>query len=336
MLRFAVPTSRITSQPLSALPITHLPSDRLFLGVYDSETRAFEDALLDVEQEFISWEVAGDMSAFLAATRTKHRVPLITIEPWVTASGVTARVLTETVAGRNDDLILANAHAIREHVPQQVMISFAHEMDLVGKYPWALANPQMYVRAYRHYVDLIRAEGVANVTWLWSPTGTENAAAYYPGDDYVDMIGVTALVYQGNNIRTGARGAASFDSCFSPIYSRTEGFSKPIIIAELGIAADGGDQAQWLSEAFVSFDRYPLLHGVVYFHSQYAPNTRCEDEPDFRLRDAATQHVPSALPFSMQWRPDRVALEAVSERATERPIPRHRAGRPRGRLLKST
>lgn len=308
---------------LPAAPVVSLPADRPFLGVYDSETRAFDDANMDVEQAFISWEETDDLAAFLAACRERRRVPLVTIEPWTTASNVTANVLIETITGRNDALIRANARAIRRVAPQQVLVRFAHEMDLVGKYPWAVAEPRRSIAAYRHYFQIFRAEGVDNVAWLWSPAGDVDATAYYPGDDCVDFVGVTILEYRARNVRTGSAWAPSFDACFAPMYERMMRFGKPIVVAELGVAVGApGHQPAWLIDALQCFDAYPLLRGVVYFHSDNAPNAQTADRPDFRLTNAGVDRGIPVLPFQIE--PHANGWERGAER-----IERHRAGRRR-------
>lgn len=59
-------------------------------------------------------------------------------------------------------------------------------------------GPERFCDAYRHIIDLFRAQGVTNVTWVFHvnceniPDESWNRmAAYYPGDDYIDWIGIS-------------------------------------------------------------------------------------------------------------------------------------------------
>lgn len=268
--------------PTPALPVVSLASDHLLLGVYDP-AGAFNDVPLDIEHAYISWERADLIGPTVGAIRQRSRVPLLTIEPWTTASGDPANVLADTAAGKNDDVIRQDAAAIRAQAPQQVIVRFAHEMDLIGNYPWSIADSDLYIRAYRHYVDLFRSVGVQNVLWVWSPAGNTNAPAYYPGDAYTDWVGVTVLEYKEWDIRAGATDGLSFDALFGPKYDVVSPFGKPVLIAELGVSGDAAYQTSWLQGAFQSASGYALLHGMVYFNAVNAPNNVTGDQPDFRI-----------------------------------------------------
>lgn len=55
-------------------------------------------------------------------------------------------------------------------------------------------NAEKYVRAYKHVVDHLRAQGVTNVAYVWHSWAQNNSTAamsWYPGDSYVDWIGVS-------------------------------------------------------------------------------------------------------------------------------------------------
>lgn len=266
------------------LPDAALPTDRRFFGVYGAETGAADNQPLDVEHNFISWEKADDMARFIASARQRQRVPLVTVEPWTTASRESGNVLLDTVRGANDAVIRADARAIKSQAPQVVLVRFAHEMELTGNYPWAAADPERYIDAYRHYVDIFRSEGVTNVRWMWSPAGNADAPRFYPGDGYVDFVGLTILSNKAWDLSVGATDALSFEDLFGAKYATVSPFGKPIVIAEFGAANDSeGRQAAWLRDAFTAFPRYPLLRGVVYFNSINAPNTWTGATPDFRL-----------------------------------------------------
>ncbi len=270
--------------PDASLPVVELPTDRRVFGVYDFQTHALDGRPLDIDHDFISWDKPGEISRFIASSRTKQRVPLVTIEPWTTASNDGHNILADTAYGANDAVIRADAQAIKAQAPQVILVRFAHEMELTENYPWAIANPGLYIEAYRHYVDLFRAEGATNVLWMWSPAGNGDAPRFYPGDNYADLVGLTILSNKEWDLSVGATEALSFDELFGVKYRTVAPFGKPIVIAEFGVANDSdGRQAAWLQDAYASFDQYPLLRGLVYFNSMNAPNSWTGTVPDFRL-----------------------------------------------------
>ncbi len=270
--------------PDAPLPVVELPTDHLAFGVYDVQTHAFDARPLDISHDFISWDKPNDLSRFIVASRMKQRFPLVTIEPWTTASNDGHNLLADTANGANDAVIRADAQAIKAQAPQVIIVRFAHEMELTDNYPWAIANPSLYIQAYRHYVDLFRAEGATNVLWMWSPAGNGDAPRFYPGDAYVDSVGLTILSNKEWDLSVGATDALSFDELFGVKYRTVERFGKPIFIAEFGVANNADSrQAAWLQNAYASFAHYPLLRGVVYFNSMNAPNSWTGTIPDFRL-----------------------------------------------------
>jgi mannan endo-1,4-beta-mannosidase len=65
-----------------------------------------------------------------------------------------------------------------------------HEMN--GDWFWwgsRNITPQEYIKLYRITVDYLRSQGIKNVLYAWSPD-TRADFDYYPGDDYVDILGL--------------------------------------------------------------------------------------------------------------------------------------------------
>jgi hypothetical protein len=100
-------------------------------------------------------------------------------------------------------------------------------------------GPERFVDTYRHIIDIFNAEGVNNVTWFFhvdvnsSPDESwNNARAYYPGDAYIDWLGVS--VY----------GPIEPDEDYESFVDLLDGFypellsissAKPIAVLEFGI-----------------------------------------------------------------------------------------------------
>ena len=103
--------------------------------------------------------------------------------------------------------------------------------------------------------ELFNGENVSNVTWVLSfNTDSINASSdfteYYPGDNYVDWLGL-----DGYNWGTSQPGSSwrTFDQVMagnSDAYAQASGFGKPVILAEFASAEVGGDKAAWIEDAF--------------------------------------------------------------------------------------
>ena len=89
----------------------------------------------------------------------------------------------------------------------------------------------------------------------WKPAWGALRPLDGPGDDYVDWVATGAL-----NYGTVAYWSQwwSFDEIFGKHYDFLLGLGKPIMIAEFGTLAVGGEQAEWYRSALTGLNqRYP-------------------------------------------------------------------------------
>lgn len=105
--------------------------------------------------------------------------------------------------------------------------------------PLLADGPERFKDAYRHIIDLFNANNVQNITWFYhvdahnDPNEDWNTkAAYYPGDNYIDWIGVS--VYGPYNTNEELE---SFSSILEAIYPKLTALTnKPLAILEFGIS----------------------------------------------------------------------------------------------------
>ncbi len=81
-----------------------------------------------------------------------------------------------------------------------VLVRILHEFN-GNWYPWCIVNndnnPQLYIKAYRHIVDIFKKNGAGNIKFVWCPNsistpqeGWNYFMDAYPGDEYVDFAGL--------------------------------------------------------------------------------------------------------------------------------------------------
>ncbi len=103
-------------------------------------------------------------------------------------------------------------------------------------------EPDDYVKAYRRVVDIMRAEGVDNIAYVWHSYAAPRyqdypLADWYPGDDYVDWVGLSIFghAYSSPDMGDEADEVLAF--------AREK--KKPVMIAETnpiyGIKAQGSE-----------------------------------------------------------------------------------------------
>ncbi|HEY8598884.1 MAG TPA: glycosyl hydrolase, partial [Thermomicrobiales bacterium] len=114
------------------------------------------------------------------------------------------------------------------------------------------------------------AAGATNVTWVWCPNvvsaETTPLAQLYPGDAYVDWVALDG--YNWGGIRNEPW--RSFAEIYGPSYTalRQLAPTKPIMIAEVASAEQGGDKAAWIRDALgVQLPaRFPAIKAVAWFN----------------------------------------------------------------------
>lgn len=130
-------------------------------------------------------------------------------------------------------------------------------------------SPEEAVLAYQ-YVHQFFA-GAENVKFGWAPnsvsvpqTYENRIEAYYPGDTFVDYVGV-----DGFNKGTPWY---SFNEIFGPALDVISAYKKPIIIFSFA-SADGPQKASWMKDAFFTqMPKYPLLYGWIWFNQDKERN----------------------------------------------------------------
>jgi beta-mannanase len=213
-------------------------------------------------------------------------VPIITIEPypWNIDGLGTQTLLADIDTGRYDGVITSIGRTVAAFAPQPVYLRFAQEMDLKGVYPWSQGDPSAYLHAYRQFVDGVRSADAANARFVWSPSGNEGSAAYYPGADVVDAIGVTVLVAQQWEAAAGLVAPRSFAQVLQERYPLAAQFNKPMVVAELGVDLnDPAEKRAWLVAARAALARFPRLIGIAYFDDQNPPMPLLTSRPDWAL-----------------------------------------------------
>lgn len=167
-----------------------------------------------------------------------HRTPVMA---WYgpTASDGRADALAAINSGHYDALIARQAHAIK-HFGHHIYLRPLIEMN-GNWYRSYSQRPHEFVRAWRRIWRIFHRIGAENVTWVWCPNLTPSVwDPYYPGDHYVDVIGVDGYRTRSNG-QTGASFAAMFGGFLHHFAGR-----KPLMLAEIGADPTGGDTATFI------------------------------------------------------------------------------------------
>jgi hypothetical protein len=203
---------------------------------------------------------------------------------------------TSIVSGAHDAELKAWADAARA---TNIPIGLDYDPEMNSAHPWGGRydggkrtnaygdphwpdGPELFRDAFRHIVTIFRQEGATNVTFFFHPNTVygyfegsyeepyEHYRWYYPGDDYVDWIGLS--VYGEKVLPDGSH--ASFEQKLQTFHSPdtpgsyaelTALTSKPLALNELGLYKMTDQQkAAWAQDAsaVMQSGRYPRI-GLV-------------------------------------------------------------------------
>lgn len=198
------------------------------------------------------------------------RKPLITWQ----SNGQT---LDQIVSGKFDTYIHGWAKGVQK-ANGDVYIRIFPEMN--GDWTMWNGEPEKLVRAWKHIVDIFRQENASNAKWVWSPNITDEPATqnnrmelYYPGDDYVDILGLDGFNWGTVRPWTAWK---SFEDTFSTPYNRITALGdQPLWLAEVASTEKGGNKAAWITEMLNS-TAFPKIESLIWFNEVKETDWRIE------------------------------------------------------------
>ena len=262
------------------------------------------EAVLD----FMTWSSLVEASAWSMNCWTQANVDQITYSlPMLPEDG--SATLAQGAAGKFDDVFRNFARKLVQTGYPNAVIRIGWEFN--GEwYAWAASkDPQAWIAYWRRIVDTMRAVPGAKFKFDWCPgNGWTNFRAEdaYPGDAYVDIIGMdvynqswnsnTVTPEQRWNEQVNQRHGLKWHAQFAAAHG------KPISFPEwgTGIRSDGhgaGDDAQfiegmadWIATHDVAYHNYwdynaPIFRGRISDNGQ--PQAAAAYRRSFSLRPQA-------------------------------------------------
>lgn len=172
-------------------------------------------------------------------------------------------------AGQYDNTINSYANGLKA-VGKPVFLRWyweMNQMNAAGKTPAGsncngYNNGPGYIAAWRHIYTLFHKDGATNVAFVWCPGYSGgNFSTYYPGDQYVDWIGLDR--YERT---TNGQKMLSYSDMYSSFYQEWIGHNKPYMIAETA-AMGSSDQSQYISSIISQASSLPNIKAFVWFDS---------------------------------------------------------------------
>jgi hypothetical protein len=205
------------------------------------------------------------------AERRGFRTVLVSWEPWKpvpTKLGLDKQAYpqlgyrnVDIAHGSQDRYIRAFARQLATF-DGTVYLRYAHEMNGFW-YPWSW-DARDYRLAWRRIHRIFHAAGARNVRFVWSANPNlyegqdrwiENAALYWPGRKYVDVIGSTMINFGGTKHYEVAR--------FKPRLAMLHRmYRRPVMLTEVN--TQYGGRVRWLRDLRNMLRRTPWVMGVAW------------------------------------------------------------------------
>jgi hypothetical protein len=259
-----------TVPPAAALSPPPIPTNSVYLGAWVNPNQLKNGA------EAGSQEVA-QLPAFTSTIGGEHPailhvytpfmapLPIATLDS-IVASGATPMIdwscanVQSIVSGAQDSVIQSYAESLKSFAkPVFLRWYWEFNQNTQSAQCGALADPAEFVAAWQHIWTIFHQVGASNVAFVWCPgLSGGNFAAFYPGDQYVDWIGIDAYDRSFNG-----RTAGDFAGIFGAFYDEWAGHGKPMVVAETGAIAS--QQTAYLQSIESQAPTMPLIKAIIYF-----------------------------------------------------------------------
>lgn len=212
------------------------------------------------------------LETVLANAAEEGRTVELTLQTVANSSGQ-GNMLMDVLDGQYDDFLNRYAKIVANS-GRPVLFRLCNEMNgdwcMYSAYHTS-KDTQLYIEFYRYVYEIFRENGAdENTIWVWNPNERafpyydwNHALCYYPGDEYVDIIGLT-----GYNTGTYYHGETwrSFEDIYDSFYYQyCAWFSQPMMITEFACSSYGGDKGEWVRNMFLKLRDYRKIKAAVWW-----------------------------------------------------------------------
>ncbi len=182
-------------------------------------------------------------------------------------------MMLDMLDGRYDDFLNRYAQIVADS-ERPVLFRLCNEMNgdwcVYSGYNTS-KDTELYKEFYKYVYSIFEKNGaLKNTIWVWNPNEKSfpnyywnHALCYYPGDEYVDVVGMT-----GYNTGTyySSESWRSFKTIYDGLYYQyCAWFSQPLMITEFSCSGNGGNKAGWVRDMLSQIDKYSGIKAAVWW-----------------------------------------------------------------------
>lgn len=259
-----------------------IQTDQNVVGIYRMKATDLDNKndphYKKVGAQLLYYGLNSPYDPYLDTMYMKKRIPFVTL--LFNARKVSSVNINERIINGEFDKNLYTWAKNVKKAGYPILFRLGNEMN--GKWEGSNASysyndTDLYKLAYRHIVNIFRTSGATNAKFIWNPNGGNDpgfdwneAEMYYPGDKYVDVIGMT--VYNFGQTKYGK--FTQYDDLFTDVYKDylLSFGNKPMMVGETGSVELGGDKSKFITDMLTETPKlYPNVRMMVYFDAVHDP-----------------------------------------------------------------
>ncbi len=279
----ATVSGRVTagSVPVPVSAVITLPgpspvSSRCYFGVWDDGSsypgtswagvQKFAAAPVKSATQYLAW-LGPFPAAFNALCAQNGAVMYLNLEPWNTWNNGPAPAMPDIAAGKYDSYLTTIGQAVKAG-GHPVLLTFAHEMNGNGWYPWQQSGgvtPAQWVAAWNHVTATVKAAAGGLASFVWCPNNVDvgPCAPYWPGT--ADVVGMDAYLNQPVASQT----YATFVKQTVDAIGKLDGIGNlagQVWNAETGVAGASGTRSARIAQFAADMRADGRVRGLTWFN----------------------------------------------------------------------
>lgn len=239
-------------------------------------------AATNLAGEYFSFDTSpSSVATFIGKCNTNGLIPFVELEPWhFSQAGVPFSDITNGVW---DTWLTGVGSAIASN-GKPVILTFAHEFNVSGQYPWAqgmkgsgpgggTVTPSQWITTWNYAKNKVNSTAGGYAIWMWACSAwtggsTVDPTPWWPGISNLDMVGIDGYPNTQYGASLGTF-AGQIQKTVTTI--RNLGWSDDIYLSETnlaGMVASGGESIT----NFVKDMHAAGCSGIFEFEESYEPD----------------------------------------------------------------
>lgn len=260
-------------------------NSELTWGIFEPQTAGFDYSMLDYYENYFEYQFPILLNYSEFSNKTAHpdlqqrldtayehsKTLELTLQTNWQSDG---NMVYDILDGEYDEFLSNYAQVVADF-GHPVLFRLGNEMN--GDWcPYSSYNtsrdPMIYKEFYQYVYSFFEKADAKNVIWIWNPNcasfpnfNWNNELMYYPGDQYVDVVGMTAYNTGTYYASTGEKWH-EFDELYGNLYNTyCNRYGQPLMITEFASANMGGDKNQWVVNMFNTISYYNRIKVAVWW-----------------------------------------------------------------------